>query len=162
MASFTKQIPAGGEGKISIAVKTSGYGGRKMAKTSHVLTDDPVHPKKQLIVTGFVERFVTISPRGMVRMIGYLGNDIKKNITIIPEKNYPFEIKNITAKSGKDFTFNLSEKQPDTKGYVITLENKKAEKGRYYDTLFIETTSKVKPIFTIRVFGDIREKKTNS
>ena len=158
MASYTKQIPAGGEGKVTISVKTSGYGGKKLSKTIDVQTDDPLNPKKHLFITGFVERFADIQPRGMIRLIGYLGNDIKRTITITPDKKYPFEITNISAKTGQDFAFELQEKHPDSGAYVVTLTNKKADKGRYYDTLFVDTNSKVKPTIPIRIFGDVREK----
>jgi hypothetical protein len=40
-ASYTKEIPAGGEGKVAIKGNTSGYGGRKFSKTITVSTNDP-------------------------------------------------------------------------------------------------------------------------
>ena len=129
-----------------------------MLKAADVYSDDPLHPKKQIFITGFVERFADIQPRGIVRLIGYLGSDIKRTVIITPEKKYPFEIKNISAKDGKDFAFELKEKQANTEGYVLTITNKKKDKGRYYDTLFIDTDSKVKPTIPIRIFGDVREK----
>lgn len=109
-----------------------------------------------------MEKFAEILPRGQVRLIGDTQSDIKRSVTITPEKKYPFKITGVTAQNGKDIKFELSEKKSMPNGgdgYVLTVENLKKDEGRYFDTLVIKTTSTVKPEISIRVFGDIRKKK---
>ncbi|MBT8369423.1 MAG: DUF1573 domain-containing protein, partial [Deltaproteobacteria bacterium] len=53
-------MPPGGEGKITIKVDTKGYGGRKMSKTAVVYTNDKTRPQQNLVISGQVEKFVTI------------------------------------------------------------------------------------------------------
>lgn len=143
-------------------MRTSGYGGRKITKTIRVYTNEPGDPNHKLTLSGEVEKFAEIVPRGMVRLVGRQGSDIKKTVTIVPEKKYDFKIDGVTAKRGKDITFSLSEKKSmgDGKdGYVLTVENLRTNVGRYFDTLTLSTTSKIQPKISIRVYGDIRENK---
>ncbi len=101
-------------------------------------------------------------PKGQVRLIGDADSKIKRTVTIVPEKKYPFKIKEVTAQKGKDIKFELTEKKSALNGedgYVLTVENLKKNEGRYFDTLILKTNSTIRPEISIRVFGDIRKKK---
>lgn len=100
-----------------------------------------------------------IRPKGSVRLIGHVGSEIRQTVTIIPEKKFQFKIIDATAKKGKNITYELAEQKPDSNGYVLTVVNKKQEKGRYFDTISLKTTSKIRPQIHIRVYGDVRVKK---
>ena len=64
----------------------------------------------------------------VVKIIGSVGEKIVKTVTIIPEKKYPLKITDVTAKKGKDIKFNLTQiKEPDKKGYLLTVENLKKD-----------------------------------
>jgi hypothetical protein len=39
--------------------------------------------------------------------------------------------------------------------YLLKIRNTKTDKGRYFDTIWLKTDSKVLPEITIRVFGKI-------
>jgi hypothetical protein len=39
----------------------------------------------------------------------------------------------------------------------VTVENLKQNKGRYMDTIFLKTTSKIQPTIKIPVYGNIYE-----
>ncbi len=54
--------------------------------------------------------------------------------------------------------FTLEEaKPPRGAGYILTVENLKKEKGRYYDMISLKTDSKIKPLIKINVYGQIME-----
>lgn len=54
--------------------------------------------------------------------------------------------------------FTLEEaKPPRGTGYILTVENLKKEKGRYYDLISLKTDSKIKPLIKINVYGQIME-----
>lgn len=56
--------------------------------------------------------------------------------------------------------FTLQEvKRPEGVGYVLTAENLKKDKGRYYDMITLKTDSKIKPLIKINVYGTIVEPK---
>jgi len=153
--SYTRQIPPGGEGKITLKVKTKGYGGRRLSKGATVYTNDKKKSALRLSIAGNIERFVTIRPR-QVRLRGIAGEQLKKKVTIIPVKKYPFKILKVRARNGKDIRFQLQEEKSQ-KGpqYVLIVENQRLEKGRYFDNITLETDSQIRPTLKIRVYGDI-------
>lgn len=128
-------------------------------KNISVQTNDPKHSRLNLTIAGDVEKVVTISPN-RVRLHGPLGQKIKASVDIIPEEKYPFKIVEVKAKNGKLISFNLSEvKRTNRIGYILNVENLKKDEGRYHDTIYLKTDSKIKPEIKIHVHGDIYEKR---
>ena len=126
-----------------------------MKKNITVTTNDPVKPKLSLTITGKVEKLVSISSQ-RVRLIGPAGQQINASVIIIPEKKYAFKIIEAKAKNGKHISFSINEKKTiDGTGYVVTVQNLKKDKGRYVDTILLETTSEIRPTIQIRVIGNI-------
>jgi hypothetical protein len=94
-------------------------------------------------------------------MRGFVGDPVKGTVTIIPEKKYPFKILNLSAKDGKYIKYQLEEtKESDTTAYKLNIENLKTDAGRYYDSIIIETDSKIRPQLNVRVYGYLRPRKT--
>jgi len=130
-----------------------------MRKTAGVYTNDKTRPQQDLILSGQVEKFVTIRPQN-VNMRGFVGDPIKGTVTIIPEKKYSFKILNLSAKDGKYIKYQLEEtKESDTTAYKLNIENLKTDAGRYYDSIILETDSKIRPQIDVRVYGYIRPRK---
>ena len=130
-----------------------------MRKTAGVYTDDKKHPQQDLIISGQVEKFVTIRPQH-ANMRGTVGDSVKSTVTIIPEKKYPFKILNLRAKDGKYIKYQLEEtKESNTFAYRLNIENLKTDAGRYYDSIILETDSKVRPQLSVRVYGYLRPRK---
>lgn len=150
-ASYTKEIPAGGEGKIAIKGNTSGSGGRKFSKTITVSTNDPKNRNLILRISGQVEKFVRIEP-GTVRLKGAAGEKIQTSVAIIPEEKYPFKIVETSAKEGKNIRFTVK-KEEDR--YVLAVENLMESKGRYFDEIRLKTDSSATPEISIRVYGNV-------
>jgi len=130
-----------------------------MTKNAGVYTNDKSHPQQDLVISGQVETFVTIRPKH-ANMRGIVGEPIKGTVTIIPEKKYPFKIINLRAKDGKNIKYQLEETTvSDTTAYKLTIENLKTDAGRYYDTIILETDSKIRPQLSVRVYGYLRPRK---
>jgi hypothetical protein len=113
------------------------------------------------MISGSVEKFAEIQPKGLVRLSGNVGKSVKKTITIIPDKKYPFKITDIKALKGENIKFEFKETESDQTRYLIIVENIKPEQGRYFDTLTLKTTSDIRPEISLRIFGDIRAPKLN-
>ena len=109
-----------------------------------------------MIITGFVEKFVTISPE-RIKLTGEPQTPIQSIVSITPEDKYPFKILEVTAKNGKNIrqSFQETEISKGKKGYVLTVENTKKETGRYFDTITLKTDSKIQPEIDITVYGNI-------
>ena len=130
-----------------------------MRKTAGVYTNDKTRPQQDLVISGQVEKFVSIRPQN-ANMRGIVGDPIKGTVTIIPEKKYPFKILNLRVQDGKYIKYQLEEtKESDTTAYRLNIENLKTDAGRYYDTIILETDSKIRPQINVRVYGYIRPKK---
>jgi len=130
-----------------------------MRKTAGVYTNDKTRPQQDLVISGPVEKFVTIRPQN-VNMRGFVGDPIKGTVTIIPEKKYPFKILKLLAKDGKHIKYQLEEtKESDSTAYKLNIENLKTDAGRYYDAIILETDSKIRPQINVRVYGYIRPRK---
>ena len=131
-----------------------------MKKTAGVYTNDKNRPRQDLVITGPVEKFATIRPKH-VSLRGYAGDSIKGMVTIIPEKKYPFKILDARAKNGGNINIKLDEvKKSGGQAYELKVENLKQNTGRYYDTIILKTDSEVRPELNVRVYGYLRERKS--
>jgi len=131
-----------------------------MKKTAGVYTNDKNRPRQDLIISGPVEKFVTIRPQH-VSLRGIAGDSIKGQVTIIPEKKYPFKILDVQAKDGKNINFQLDEvKKTNGQAYELKVENLREKSGRYYDTIILKTDSKVRPELNVRVYGYLQTRKS--
>jgi hypothetical protein len=89
---------------------------------------------------------------------GAIGQEIKRKVTITPTPKYPFKIVKVRARDGKDISYQLSaEKGENGQKYALTVENKRMQKGSYFDIITLETDSKIQPELYIRVYGQLRQ-----
>ena len=111
-----------------------------------------------LTIAGEVERFVKITPP-RVALTGVGSAPMKQVIEIVAEKRYPFRVVGAEAREGKFIRFEIKA-VPVSEGpshYRLTVENRRVEKGRYYDTITLKTDSPVRPEIPIQVYGNIIE-----
>lgn len=82
-------------------------------------------------------------------------------VAIIPEKKYPFKILSAKAESGKNISIQLDEIQKsEGAAYELKVENLSQLSGRYYDTIVLQTDSQVQPELDVKVYGYLRERKS--
>ncbi len=155
--AYTKtEIPAGGEGKVVIRIKTDGYGGKHMVKRPAIFTNDKNNPKRTLRLSGYVEKFAHVTPK-IVKLSGKVGDRISSTVRIVPAKKYPFRISQVKMKKGANADISLKEITNEDGGveYVLTVSNTKREAGRYFDAVALTTDNDKRPELKIRVYGDI-------
>jgi hypothetical protein len=129
-------------------------------KTASVYSDDKNRSKMDLVISGQVEKFVTIRPQH-INLSGYAGDSVKALVSIIPEKKYPFKILKASAQDGSNLKFELEEAKPSADGaYELKVENLKQDAGRFYDTIILETDSKIQPQISVRVYANLRPRKS--
>ena len=131
-----------------------------MKKTAGVYTNDKSRPRQDLVISGAVEKFATIRPQH-ISLRGYAGDSIKSMVTIIPEKKYPFKILDARAQKGENINIVLAEvKKSGGQAWELKVENLRKKTGRFYDTIVLTTDSKVRPQLNVRVYGYLRERKS--
>jgi len=71
----------------------------------------------------------------------------------------PFHIVGIRVSRGKHIKYGIEKVTGSIKTvYMLTVENIKTTRGNYFDRIFLDTDSKIKPVITINVSANIREK----
>jgi hypothetical protein len=109
----------------------------------------------ELSVSGTVRQVVTVTPRN-VRLFGTTGTPLHQTVSIVPEKDYPFKILKTAARDGRNIRFRLQEEQNGGRvSYLLKVENRKADQGRYSDRIELTTDSRYKPRIYINVHGRI-------
>ena len=123
-----------------------------------VQTNDEKRKKVTLVVSGAVERFVSVFPK-RVNLRGKIGTEIKRSVKITPEKKYPFKITGLRAEKGDFIEYRLEEsKKSEEIFYILKIKNKKTTKGGYHDSIYLKTDSKIQPEIRIGVYGNILSK----
>jgi hypothetical protein len=128
-----------------------------MTKTARVVCNDPNRPQFYLTVSGNVEKFVTIEPTA-ARLFGKRGEAIRATIRILPEEKYPFRIEGPTRQQTRNIAYSLSElTEPGARGYLLTVVNRRSQKGRYFEKIVLKTDSPLYPEIKIPVHGYVTE-----
>ena len=97
----------------------------------------------------------SIKPRRLT-LRGSAKEQVKGSVKIIPNDKYPFSITEVKPRDGKNIKYDLKEmEESGKKVYVLTVENLKKEKGRYYDTINLKTDNKHLPEIRISVSAGI-------
>lgn len=127
-----------------------------------VLTDDLDNRQIPLTITGRVLAVYTLSAKSVI-LSGVAGEKIQETIRLIPSRDYPFTVKDVTAKRGQNIRFHLA-KVGSTEDiqYELTVENTATNPGVYFDTLQLKTDSETKPEIDISVVGRIRAATTGA
>ncbi len=130
-----------------------------LSKTFTAKTNDRQHPELRFVITGRVEKTVTLIPK-MIKLRGSADKEIKATLRIIPEKKYPFEITTTNTRKKDYITYKLK-KNKTSEGieYLLTVTNQKKEKGRFLDTIYLNTTNPIIPKIVIKVQGNILASK---
>ncbi len=85
-----------------------------------------------------------------------VGSTRKATINIVPEKKYNFKILSAKAEKGEHIKYELKDIQRDDQTtYQLTVENTITTKGRFFDTIELETDSNIRPKISVWVFVDI-------
>lgn len=144
-----------------MVVSTDGRGGHSLTKRFRVYTNDPRQSQTVLSITGKVNGYVEILP-SRVRLVGRLGDTLTDQVRIIPKKEYPFTIKKVRARNGKDIRIVLEPEagKPAEKEYLLTVTSTKNESGSFGDYIVVQTDLKEKPTIGIPVSGHLYSKPT--
>lgn len=155
--SYSRQIPPGGTGQLTLKVKTDGKAGETIRHRATVYTNDPDRATIELTLTGQVISPAKIEPKA-ARLIGPAGSPVEAKITITPPAINPFDIRDAKASKGDSISFHLEKKSaPDGPYFILTISNTQKVPGRYSDKILLTTTSAISPELAIRVYGLIRD-----
>jgi len=114
-----------------------------------------------LKIRGRVDKIALISTQN-VRLYGFAGEELNQVVTITPVKKYKFKILTTKITNGENIKVELEKKQKQEDSskpaWELHIKNIKKTPGRYYDTIYLSTDSKLLPTISIRVFGNVKDK----
>lgn len=153
MARYDRTIPSGGEGKITLAVKTKAYQG-KVHKSARVTTNDPKHATLTIGMKGTVWAPIRVAPR-YAHLRGVVGDDVETAVSVEAQKKDPMTIE-LASVSIKDKVAVEVKELEKGKRYQIKVKNKVDKQGAYNGSIKLTTNYPEKPELSIRVSGNIR------
>lgn len=153
MARFDRTIPPGGEGKITLKVRTKGFQG-KIHKRARVFSNDPKHPQVTISLTGKVWVPIDVNPR-YVRLRGTEDEEVEKVVRLRGEKKEPLMVKLASVSIPDKVEVKLQETEKG-RTYHLKVKNKVKGEARYRGELKLTTNYPEKPEIVVQITGDIR------
>jgi len=153
VASFDKVIPPGGEGKITLKIKTGGYQGR-ISKGARVYTNDPKKAFFLLRLAADVKVPIYIYPR-FVNFIGRPGQSLTRYVLIEAREEKPLKITPVGFNLQDKVNFTIQEMVPGKK-FQIVLATAPQVVGAYNGFLKLKTNYPETPEISIKIRVKIR------
>lgn len=152
---YSREIPPGGVGRISIVVLTDSRGGDTVAGTVTAETSDPERPRIEVALEIEIREFARIDPY-RIWLAGRVGEPIVATCDVTANADHPFDITGIKTRKGVWFDLAYARVEgADPAAWRITLTNTRTKPGPYQDILFVQTDHPERPEFKIRVEGRI-------
>ena len=155
MASFDKAIPPGGEGSITLRVRTKGRTG-PLRKSARVYTNDPKKSFVILTVRALVQGIINLSSN-KIRLYGNEGEAIMSAIEISAGLNKPLSLTPADFNLEGKIVYQLEEVEKGRR-FRIHFKTMPSPPQSFHGFLKFKTNYPEKPIVTIWIKGKIRKK----
>ncbi len=149
MARFDREIPPGGEGKVTLTVHLAGYRG-KVSKSATVYCNDPQTPRVSLSVSAKVVPFVDIRPTDTVVFRG-AATVLKPQELEVESAKAPMRILRVESDLEKEVSVKIDPIVEGTR-YRVVVANQ-ADHGNYSGRIRLITDHPQKPEVVISVRG---------
>jgi hypothetical protein len=153
VARFDRTIPPGGEGKITMQLRTKGYQGN-IRKSARVFTNDPKSAQITITMHGEVWAPIQVKPR-YVHLKGVLGEAIEQVVDLRGEKKEPLIVKLGSVSIPNKVSVELSETEKE-RTYQLKVKNKVEKEGAYRGNINLTTNYPETPKIVIQIAGNIR------
>lgn len=157
MASFDRAIPPGGDGRITLTVRTKGYKGAQ-GWSAKVITNDPRMNEALLSVKAFVQVPIYVKPY-YVRLYGRGDVTVTRSVEIEAGLDKPLTLKPGQCDLAGKVTYTIEEVDKGRR-FKVSFASIRGVAGSYRGFLNLETNYEEKPIVTIRINGQFLKAKT--
>ena len=155
MPRFDRNILPGGEGKITLRVKTAGYRG-KMTRSAKVYTNDPRNKPETISLGMFVRVSIRVSP-STVNFRGEAGQAMTRTVNIRAGLGKPLIIEPAAFDLDKKVRYSIEPVQ-EGKNFRILFTNIPGSEETYRGSLKLKTNYHEKPEIVIPIRGKFRSK----
>ena len=156
MADFDKAIPPGGEGKITLKIKTEGYQGT-IRKSARVYTNDPAMGTVRLNISAFVKTPIHLSPR-YVHLYAKDEKSVTKVVEVRAELDKPLKLTPDKFNLAEKVTYAIEEIEEGRK-FQIRFTSIPGLEQAYRGFLTLKTNYPEKPEVTLRIRGSVNSKR---
>jgi hypothetical protein len=153
VARFDRTIPPGGEGKITLEIKTQGFQGN-IHKTARVMTNDPKNPQTVIGLAGTVWVPVQVSPQ-YGHLKGIVGEMPETMISLAAQKKEPLKLEIASISIPDKIEVELMEKEKGRQ-YQVRIKNKVQGVATYNGEIRFKTNYPDLPELKVPVNGNIR------
>ena len=152
-AAYTRLIPPGGEGKITLTLAPYSVL-KKFAKHTEVTLNDPQRPKVTLTLQGWGKPVIDIQPHHIIRFQGKPGEALTARVRLVSHLKTPWEVGAPKTDIPHLVACSLTAEVPG-KIYLLEIKNKSQQVGRYAGKIEMSTNAPHRPKLVLRVFGDL-------
>ncbi|RJP95310.1 MAG: DUF1573 domain-containing protein [Desulfobacteraceae bacterium] len=153
-ADFTRTIPPGGRGNITIKGNTNGYGGNVFERRITAHTNDPKNQIMNLFMKGKVDQFAGITPATAV-LKGKANESVEIQVSVMPDAKHPFKVVDSSMDKTLEGKIEYGMEKFDTGYVVLRIRNKQQTAGNYFGRILLKTDNPDKPEIAIPVTGKI-------
>jgi len=153
VARFDRTVPAGGEGTITLEVKTKGYEGN-FHKTALVFTNDPKNPEITIGMKGRVWAPIHLNPK-YISLTGISGEKIEKVLRMRGEMQEPLIVKVASVSIPDKVEVELTEIEKG-RSWDLRVENRVKTKASYKGQVELTTNYPEKPEIVVPIYGGVR------
>jgi hypothetical protein len=150
VAHFDRAVPPGGEGEISLKLKTKGYEG-KVRKSARVYTNDPIRQMETITMEAFIRPPILVSPKS-VFLQGRATETLTKSVEITGDLAKALKIEPVNFSLKERVEYSIEEISPG-KRYRIMFTSIPNAGNHYQGVLRLKTNYPEKPDLTIFVRG---------
>jgi hypothetical protein len=158
VSRFDRTIPPGGEGKISLQIKTANYQG-KISRGAKVYSNDPSGKTETISIGVFVRVSIRVSPRS-VNLLGAVGDSITKTVSIRAGLEKPLFIEPVAFDLDNKVKYKLEPVQ-DGKSYRLVFTSIPGAAKTYQGFLKLKTNYSEKPVITIPIRGKFKNETSH-
>jgi hypothetical protein len=153
VARFDRTIPPGGEGRITLEVRTKGYQG-PVHKTAQVLTNDPRRQEFVIGLQGEVWVPILQLPRG-VGLRGIAGDKIEATVQLVAQKPDPLTLEVSKIFPPEKIAVELKETEKG-RAFELHIVNKVDGEERYAGQVILKTNYPEKPELSLSIGANIQ------
>ena len=132
-------------------ISTIGRSGR-FTRSAGVYSNDPKNPETRISISMVVKQYISVKPSNQIRLIGYEGDKIKKQVTITSIEEQPLKIGEITSDIKDKIKYKLKTIKKG-KDYTLEVKNRSTQEGSFRGKIELKTNSEKKPLVVVYVTG---------
>ena len=156
MVQYSRTIPPGGEGDITLRIDTEGLQGH-LKKKAKVHSNSPDNPLEIISIRAFVRPPISVSKKH-ISLQGPVGETASTTITIRAEKERPLNLQLIEFNLGDRVSYEIQEVEAG-KLFRIHFSSIPGQAELYHGFLKLKTNYPKMPRITIRIRGQFNERR---